>query len=130
MEPGISIDKKTWNVTFKIAFNTISNNVLTWFQIKILYRILGTRKYLTKLGIYNEGVCKRCKTQEENLMHMFVGCAEVAKFWKIIENYVCDNSGIKIKFTDFNILFGYHLTESNKIPINALILVVKNIYIR
>ena len=37
---GISLDKKTWNVTFKIAFNTISNNVLTWFQIKILYRIL------------------------------------------------------------------------------------------
>ena len=58
-------------------------------------------------------------------MHMFVGCAEVAKFWKIIENYVADNSGIKIKFTDFTIMFGYHLTDSNKIPINALILVVK-----
>ena len=47
------------------------------------------------------------------------------KFWKIIENYVADNSGIKIKFTDFTIMFGYHLTDSNKIPINALILVVK-----
>ena len=58
---GINIDKKTWNVTFKIAFNTISNNILTWFQVKILYRILGTRKYLTKLGIYNEDICKRCK---------------------------------------------------------------------
>ena len=122
---GINIDKKTWNVTFKIAFNTISNNILTWFQVKILYRILGTRKYLTKLGIYNEDICKRCKIEEENLMHMFVGCAEVAKFWQVIENYVADNSGIKIKFTDFTIMFGYHLTDSNKIPINALILVVK-----
>ena len=64
---------------------------------KNFFRILGTRKYLTKLGIYNEGICKRCKTQEENLMHMFVGCAEVKNFWKIIENYVADNSGIKIK---------------------------------
>ena len=26
-------------------------------------------------------------------------------------------------------MFGYHLTDSNKIPINALILVVKKIYI-
>ena len=63
-------------------------------------------------------------------MHMFVGCAEVKKFWKIIENYVADNSGIKIKFIDFTIMFGYHLTDSNKIPINTLILVVKKLYIR
>ena len=59
---------------------------------------------------------------------MFVGCAEVAKFWQVIENYVADNSRIKIKFTGFTIMFGYHLTDSNNIPINTLIFVVKNIY--
>ena len=64
MEPAVSLDKETWQITFKILFNSISSNELKWFQMKILYRILGTRQYLTKLGIYEESTCKRCKTEE------------------------------------------------------------------
>ena len=45
--------------------NTISNNVLTWFQIKSLYRILGTRKYLTKLGIYMKASVKGVKLKRK-----------------------------------------------------------------
>ena len=52
--------------------------------MEILYRILGTRQYLTSLGIYGEHTSKRRKTEEE-IPHMFVNCAEVAKCWKIIE---------------------------------------------
>ena len=70
-------------------------------------------------------MCKRCKTEEENLLHMFVFCTEVAKFWKIREKYILDESGIIIKFSSFMIIFGYHLADSNRIPINVLIIIAR-----
>ena len=53
---GTTIGKETWKRTFNILHYTISNNDLKWFQMKILYRIIGTRYHLKKLGIYDEAI--------------------------------------------------------------------------
>ena len=123
---GTKLGKETWKRTFKIVHNIISNNELKWFQMKILYRILGTRQHLVKLGIYEDGICKRCNSCEENILHLFIQCPEVSKFWRIIERHIKEKTGMTIKFDNFNVIFGHHLTDSNQIPINALIIIVKN----
>ena len=56
---------------------------------------------------------------------MFVQCPEVSSFWATVESHIKEKTGITIKFDSFNIIFGHHLTDSNQIPINALIIIVK-----
>ena len=104
LEFGTSMGKETWKRTFQIVHNTTSNNELKWFQMKILYRILGTRQHLAKLGIYDEGICQRCHTHEENILHMFVQCPEVSSFWATIESHIKEKTGITNKF---NVLISY-----------------------
>ena len=47
----VRIDELTWKTTFNICFNTstLHENVLIWFKMKILHRILGVKKHLWKL---------------------------------------------------------------------------------
>ena len=120
---SLSIDRETWNNIFNICFKDITNNNLTWFQMKILYRILATKTYLFKLRIKQDNLCERCK-EEETLLLMFAECNIEEHFWHKIENLILEKTGISIKFTSFNIILGYLLTDQNR-TINALILVTK-----
>ena len=64
----ICIDHDTWRM-FSICFKTVTNNNLIWFQLKLIYRILGTNSYLHKLGIRNSLNCRYCQ-QPESLLHI------------------------------------------------------------
>ena len=44
-ELNINIDEDTWQKAFKIQ-----DNNLIWFQYRILHRILGTQKLISKIG--------------------------------------------------------------------------------
>ena len=43
------INEKECDLIFTICFEIVHNNNLKWFQLKILYRILGTNEYLHKI---------------------------------------------------------------------------------
>ena len=69
----ICIDHDTWRMLFSICFKTVTNNNLIWFQLKLIYRILGTNSYLHELGIRNSPNCRFCQ-QPESLLHIFYEC--------------------------------------------------------
>ena len=82
------INEKEWDLIFKICFEIVHNNNLKWFQLKILYRILGTNEYLHKIGLKESPHCLRCPNENENILHLFARCSEVKSFWKTIEEYL------------------------------------------
>ena len=57
------------------------NNTLVWFQIKVLYRVIGTRSYLCKLRLVDSSNCVHCG-ENEIIVHMFVECENVKKIWR------------------------------------------------
>ena len=120
-ELGVSIDRETWSNIFSICFKNITNNHLSWFQMKILYKILATKSYLFKLRIKPDNECERCR-KEETILHMFFECKKVTHFWKKL---ISRETGIRINFTSFDIIFGYLNKDQNNTPLNALILVTK-----
>ena len=89
-----------------------------------MYRILATKTYLLILGIKQDNWHERCK-EEETLLHMFAECNIIAHFWYKTENLILEKTGICIKFTSFNIILWYLLTDQNRTPLNALIIVKK-----
>ena len=46
IELGQDIEESKWRQIFKVCFKFKSDASLTWFQYRILFRIVGVRKYL------------------------------------------------------------------------------------
>ena len=67
-----------------VTYQSANNNLLVWFQLKLLYRIIGTREYLNKINIVNSSDCNHCH-EKETIAHMLVECDRVKVFWREIE---------------------------------------------
>ena len=109
---------------FSLCFKTVTNYNLIWFQLKLIYRILGTNSYLHKLCIRNSPNCHFCQ-QPESLLHIFYKCPNSRELWNDIENLLKERISLEIKCSCFTIDFGYINKDQNHIPINRLILVTK-----
>ena len=121
---NLNIDEDTWKISFNLCFKTVCNNSLIWFQIKLLYRVLGTRSYMHKLNLIQNGNCVDCG-ESETIIHMFVECLYVKRIWHSLEEAIRQTTKINLSFGLREIIFGYHINNQYKIPINAMILITK-----
>ena len=109
-----------------ICCKSVNNNSLIWFQLKILYRILGTKSYLHKMAIEENAKCNHCQKMETICL---LNVIMFKKIWNVSEKFIHQTVKLKLAFHRFDILFGYLLPGEGKVPINALILVTKNTYL-
>ena len=56
---------------------------------------------------------------------MFVECENVKRNWHLLEKYIYRTIRINVTLGKLDILFGYHLNNQNKIPLDAIILITK-----
>ena len=102
-ENTFSINPSEWKKIFTKPFKTTSDCQLRWFQLRILYRIIPTRKYLFLCKIVETPLCLYCDGQEDSLVHMIWGCPVSQKFWsdltseirekcEHVNNFVCSES--------------------------------------
>ena len=128
-ELDINIDDKMWMSIFNVCFNSLDNNSLQWFQLKLIYRILPTKAYLRKINIVDTAECSYCQ-ESETILHMFVECNRIVEFWNEIEELICQIIGFQIKLSAFDKMFGYQNRDRNKIPLNLILLVTKKYILR
>ena len=93
--------------------------------IKNLYRILGTRPYLSKVNLREDASCFRCRNEMENIIHMLVLCPKVKEFWNLVQENIKSKVTTTFLVTPFNIISGYTLAEVNQQPINTILVVAK-----
>ena len=122
---GKVITSDMWVKIYKICFNTVKDNDLIWMQYRILYRILGTRDYLFKLKLANDGACSVCKTASQTIVHLFTGCEKVKIFWNEVKEHIKRTLSLDLSISKFDIVLGY-LPKYFSIPINTTYLVAKS----
>ena len=61
----------------------------------------------------------------ETILHMFVDCSYVQRFWNNLAKHVSDKINYNIKFTDFTIIFGSLIIDQNSESLNNLLLISK-----
>ena len=71
-EMNPNIHNLEWNNVYKICFNTVQDNYLIWNQYKILNRILGVKKLLYDMKIFDNSTCRLCNQAEETILHLFL----------------------------------------------------------
>ena len=63
-----------WPLVYKICFKCIQDNNLSWFQYRIMFKILGTKEYLKKVKISETSDCGLCKQSAESIVYLFHEC--------------------------------------------------------
>ena len=110
---------------YKVCFYSVDENVLKWFQFKIIRRILATNSYLKKINIKSSDLCRICGKESETLLHLFVMCPPVDEIWLSVQNWIKDKLGINIVVNRTMKIFGYTLQDKNFWPINFILLCVR-----
>ena len=121
---NINIDEDTWQTAFKIYFKLIQDNNLIWFQYRILHRILGTQKLLSKIGKTSTPKCLLCKSHPESIIHLFAFCPCTINFWDRVKLWIESRTGITLNLGPLEHILGYQ-KNLNFLPINLIILAVK-----
>ena len=88
-ETVLQIDKfyTVMKIVYELKFRTVvtKNTKLIEFQFKLLHKRLSTNSYLYKIKTKNTESCTFCKTQKEDIIHLFWYCDRVASLWNRIE---------------------------------------------
>ena len=124
-EINIEINDQTWKQIFRCCFKTIPHPDTVWFQYKIVNRILGVNKLRNQIDNKIPSKCRVCANEIESIIHLLVNCTDVVALWNDIKKLINLKLRINIKFTPFDILFGYLYFDTNQKPVNTIILVVK-----
>jgi len=122
---NLILDRNIWQIIFNICFNTVHDNILIWFQYKVIMRILGTRKLLYLVKISNSSKCRLCGMEDETIIHLFVECSCSVTLWQSLKIWISNCLNLNFDFTPQQIILGYLFQDANFLPINTILIMTK-----
>lgn len=96
-----------WKEVFSCYRKSTKDCKLLDFQYKFIYRIIYTKKELCKMNLVDDDICSFCKECREDILHVYFNCEHVKQFWSQIKTFINRNLNIELKFTKYNVMFGF-----------------------
>ena len=121
-----NINEEMWKSIHKLPYHIIKDNYLTYFQFKIINRILGVKDMLYKMKIADNSSCALCNRESETILHLFWECQKAQGLWRQVKDWLHTKLGITLPLDPITIILGYLNKDTNYIPINVIILVTKS----
>ena len=100
-------ESQDWKKVFAACFKSIQENKYSWFQYRIIFNILGTREYLSKIKLAECDKCYFCKIESERISHIFCECAHVQNFWHNLRQWISNILNIHIVFNETAMILGF-----------------------
>ena len=122
-----SFNNLKWKSIFKNAIKHSLDTQLQWFQLRLIHRILPTKKYLALCKLTDSSQCSFCNNNTEFLSRLFWHCIHVKKFWEELQNLLHEKCihCTRFKFNEELILFGCAEKVYTDRPMNLIILFAK-----
>ena len=89
----------TWKEAYLLPFKVTKSTYLIEFQFKLLHKKLPTNSFLYKINIKDTENCSFCKTQKEEIIHLFWNCEHVTLLWNSIETMLKQQNIVPINFS-------------------------------
>ena len=102
------------------------NSYTRYILFKLLHSRIVTNKKLVEMNIADDASCVYCKAPLETLLHAFIVCPTVVKFWKEIENWLQTTVDTHIKIGDVDKILGWDNPED--ITSRTIIATIQTIY--
>ena len=104
------------NLNPQFNWQKANNNILKhtkdtqiiWFQIRLLHRILPTKRNLYFMRIKDNPLCNFCRSDIDTYTHAFYDCPEVRIFWNEIELWMRERTQDDITLNIISVILGVH----------------------
>lgn len=93
-----------WNQMLVQVHSILNQVELSFFQYRIIHRILTTNLLRSKWDQEVDYRCTFCKQQSETILHIF-GCVKVQPIWNFIKAWLHRLIRVDIELDDFMIIF-------------------------
>ena len=126
-QSDLSVDLNSsliWKNRFSLIYKSSNENKMRNFQFKFIHRKIATEYLLCKMGIHESPDCNFCETYPQTLLHLFLKCEIVCKFWNEIFSWLKDKQFRQNMFSEEEICFGT-LMINNFYLVNTVILHAK-----
>lgn len=99
-------ERLNWEDIFSRSFK-FNDVKLKWFQVRVIHRLIPTRKFLYDRKIVDDPLCSFCDQEIQTIQHLFWSCDRLKDFWNEFEGLIelCYHSHI-FHFTEELVLFG------------------------
>ena len=113
-----------WEQIFKLVYKTTVDVQNQYFQIKMIYNFLPTRKMLKIWKLEETDDCRFGCQESESTLHLVWCCPTVALFWGEVEK-MCLQNGLFLKLDPVSVMFG-EFTQCNDL-VNLIIILGKQL---
>ena len=120
-------DNLNWPKILYLCHKTTTECKLKWFQLRLLHRILPTKRFLYLRSISQDNLCSFCNEQEESIGHLFWSCKHVNTFWSDLQNLLLRSCPhiINLRLDQELVLFGTRENMFTDKVFDLIILVAK-----
>jgi hypothetical protein len=115
-----------WTEIFKV-YAGIKESKLKAFQFKVLYNLLPSNLYLSRIGKSDSDKCPKCNILED-MLHYLVECPDTNMIWLQLSRWWSDVANQNIELSKRDIMIGVHdrqLQIKMKEQLNEIITLTK-----
>ena len=119
-------DNLGWNKIFHLCHKTTVDCQLKWFQLRLIYRVLPTNRYLFLRKTVESANCSFCADDEETINHLMWRC-HINRFWQDLQEMLanCCSHLINFRFSEVLVLFGVQENMYTDKALDLIILLAK-----
>lgn len=108
-----------WFNIFRNVYKSSDVTYLWAFQMKMFYKILPTKKMLKIWKISEDNTCRHCGEEEEDIMHLFWYCPNVARFWHKLVGWL-SGQGLALPLSPHSVIWGFQ--EQKNMLLSTIVL--------
>jgi hypothetical protein len=112
---NIMLNASHWS----IVVNSLKEERLRLLHWKILHNIYPTNILLFKMGVKDSMQCQYCN-ERDYIEHFFWSCSKIKPVWKLCTDFIFVKTGLQIKLTETDVLFGYKPEKSSNTNIRLI----------
>lgn len=106
-----------WEDIYMYPFKYLLDSKSKDFQYRFLHDVVINRYWLEKWKIIDTNLCRLCKSDIENITHMFWKCEFVQEFWNHFNIYMFTKLNMTVNMND--VYLGKNETVPNTVIVNA-----------
>ena len=107
-----NITQKFWQQSFQKMYGTLKCTKTLYVQFKILHFIIATREKLKLWGLSETEICSFCEEEIETLPHLFLECEVIKRWWRNVQEWYEDKTGVYFHLSPVHIIFGIDATDT------------------
>ena len=103
---NLNLTKEDYLVLIGTLYQATKSTKLRAFQYRLMNYSIITNCQRLKWKKRDNALCTFCQLEDETLYHLLLNCKVSKNIWNAVHDYICERTGIRIQFSNQQILLG------------------------